>query len=198
MTDAPEAVPAPHAGFLSLLPRLQAHGNAYFRHVACPQRRDDLVAEAVAIAWKWYLRLAERGRDPHAFAATLVHRALLQARCYRRLCGQEKAKDALSPLAQRRHGFRASSAGRSEGEATLLDALADSRTASPPEQAAFRLDASAWLEALSPCWKRAALALMSGERPGDVARSLGVSPARVSQLRSELRDGWRRFCGETG
>src|SRR4051794_33552931 len=88
-----------HAGFLLLLPRLAAHGRAYFRHVACPQLRDDLAAEAVAIAWAWYCRLARRGKDPHSFAATFVHRALLQARCHRRLCGSHKAKDALSPLA---------------------------------------------------------------------------------------------------
>ena len=53
MTDTDEPAPAQHAGFLLLLPRLLSHGGADFRHVRCSQRRDDLVAEAVAIAWKW-------------------------------------------------------------------------------------------------------------------------------------------------
>jgi DNA-directed RNA polymerase specialized sigma24 family protein len=184
----PEPASALHPRFLLLLPRLVAHGGAYFRHVRCPQKRDDLVAEAVAIAWRWYRLLVQRGRDPHAFAATLVHRALLQARSYRRLCGQHKTKDALSPLAQSRHGFRACGA--------VLEALADNSRTPPPEQAAFRIDFPDWLSTLGEGRRRVALALMSGERPRDVARAEGVSPGRVSQLRAELRDRWLRFCGE--
>jgi hypothetical protein len=40
-----------HAGFLALLARIQTHARIHFRHVRCPGRRDDLVAEAVAISW---------------------------------------------------------------------------------------------------------------------------------------------------
>ena len=183
-----------HAGFLLLLPRLAAHGRAYFRHVACPQRRDDLAAEAVAIAWAWYCRLALAGKDPHQFAATFVHRALLQARCHRRLCGSHRAKDALSPLAQARHGFRASSPCGENGPA--LEALACDARTPPPDQAAFRIDFPVWLAALPRKKRSVALALMSGERSLDVACSHRLSPARVSQLRAEMREGWRRFHGE--
>ena len=184
-----------HAGFLLLLPRLAAHGRAYFRHVACPQRRDDLAAEAVAIAWAWYCRLALAGKDPHQFAATFVHRALLQARCHRRLCGSHRAKDVLSPLAQARHGFRASCQG-SSGQGQPLDALAFDTRTPPPEQAAFRLDFPRWLASLPERQRRVAMDLMAGERALDVARGHGISPARVSQMRAEMRRGWCRFHGE--
>jgi DNA-directed RNA polymerase specialized sigma24 family protein len=84
-----------HAGFLELLPRLEQQAGAYFRFVKCPQKKDDLTAEAVAIAWSWYRRLMKRGKNPHEFAATFIHRALCQARSHRRLCGQQKGKDVL-------------------------------------------------------------------------------------------------------
>jgi hypothetical protein len=36
--------------------------------------------------------------------------------------------------------------------------------------------------------------LMAGERTLDVSRKYAMSPARVSQLRSEFRDDWESFC----
>jgi hypothetical protein len=189
-----ELTSALHPRFLLLLPRLQAHGQAYFRQVRCLQKRDDLIAEAIAIAWKWYCLLVQRGRDPHEFAATLVHRALLQARCHRRVCGQHPGRDVLSPLAQSRHGFRASPLD--ECSAPVREALLDNSQTPPPDQAAFRIDFPAWVSTLGQTKRRVALALMSGEGTTDVARAEGVSPARVSQLRTELRQAWLRFCGE--
>jgi hypothetical protein len=91
--------------FLALLPRIEAHARVMFRWIRCAHRRDDLVAEAVAIAWKWHLGLARRGKDPRTFAATFATFATRQVRSGRRLCGQEAGKDALSPLAQTRDGF---------------------------------------------------------------------------------------------
>jgi len=39
--------------------------------------------------------------------------------------------------------------------------------------------------------------LLAADTPGkDVARRFGISPGRVSQLRSELRDDWHQFQGE--
>jgi hypothetical protein len=39
-----------HTGFLSILPRVELHAAIFFRHIRCPQKRDDCVAETVAIA----------------------------------------------------------------------------------------------------------------------------------------------------
>src|SRR4051812_16745938 len=90
------------AGFLIALPRILAHAKIVFRCVRCPARRDDCVAEAVALSWCWYIRLLERGKEPGAFISALATFACRQVRCGRRLCGQEPSKDALSPLAQAR------------------------------------------------------------------------------------------------
>ena len=46
-----------------------------------------------------------RGKDVITFVGALARYAARAVRCGRRLTGQEKAKDVLSSLAQRRHGF---------------------------------------------------------------------------------------------
>lgn len=57
--------------FLTVIfPRVRRHARIYFRHVRCRDRRADHVAEAVALAWKWFVRLAERGKDATEFPAT--------------------------------------------------------------------------------------------------------------------------------
>src|SRR5690349_3985594 len=107
MTPSPSSDPLVtelHLGFQLILPRLELHGRIFFRHVKCPHRRADAVQEMVALAWKWYLRLAERGKDVSDFVAAFITFAARAVKSGRRLCGQEKAKDVLSPVAQRRHG----------------------------------------------------------------------------------------------
>src|SRR4051812_47981090 len=94
-----------HTRFLSIVPRIVIHGRVYFRHVRCPARREDAVAEMVALRWKWYVRLAEQGKDPNQFVSKLAEFAARAVNCGRRLTGMEPAKDVLSTVAQKRHGF---------------------------------------------------------------------------------------------
>ena len=95
-----------HAAFLSILPRIELHAHVYFRGVRCPRRKADAVQETVAISWRWFVRLVERGKDPLTFPMMLAsYAAPASVKCGRRVCGQEHGKDVLSSLAQRRHGF---------------------------------------------------------------------------------------------
>src|SRR5262249_38071935 len=146
----PPAPAALHAGFLQLLPRVERHARVAFRGVRCPHRRADAVAEVVALAWKWYVRLVCRGQDPAAFAAALATFAARAVRSGRRLCGRESVKEALSALAQARHGFVvASLPGASTLIGSVFDEALQENTRSPvDEQAAFRLDFPAWLRSL--------------------------------------------------
>ena len=61
-----------HAAFLELLPKLQTHAHIYFRHVKCADKRADKVAETLALAWKWYVRLQQRGQDVSRFSMVFV------------------------------------------------------------------------------------------------------------------------------
>src|ERR1700680_1074524 len=57
------AIEALQLRFLTLLPRIELHGRISFRHVRCPIQREEVIAEMVALCWKWFLSLARRGKD---------------------------------------------------------------------------------------------------------------------------------------
>jgi hypothetical protein len=103
---APESL---RHSFEAVRPRIERHGRVAFRGVRCPHRRADAVAEVVALSWKWFVSLARRGRDAALFPTALASYAARAVRGGRRLCGQERSKDALSPLAQQRHNLTVSS-----------------------------------------------------------------------------------------
>jgi hypothetical protein len=184
--------------FLALLPRIEAHARIAFRDLRCPQSRDDAVAETVALSWQWYVRLAARGKDASAFPSVLASYAARAVRSGRRLCGQERSRDPLSPLAQRRRGF---AVGRLRDSSILSgspleDALRDSTQSPPDEQAAFRIDFPRWLAGLGSHRRRLAGDMALGHRTEDLGAKYALSPARISQLRRDLHADWRRFHGE--
>jgi hypothetical protein len=200
-----------HARFLRLLPKIETHARIAFRGVRCPVKKEDRVAECVALGWKWFLRLSEQGKDvfdfPMAFAA-LVARAV---RCGRKLCGQERAGDVLSFVAQQRHGFRVEllpTSTRNPHEQlyatphsqALLDAfeerLRDNTQTPVADQVAFRIDFPAWLQTLTGRERRLVRAMACNERTKNLSKQFALSPGRISQLRREFRDSWRRFHGE--
>jgi hypothetical protein len=188
-----------HEAFLTfVLPKVLSHGQVWSRHIKCPHRRDDFIAEMVGLSWKWFLRLVERGKDPTAFPTALASFAARAVRSGRRVAGQEKARDVLSPLAQARHNFVAEKLPDHETLTSnlLTLALQDNRKSPPDEQCAFRMDFPAWLDLLGDRNRRIAEDMMVGERTLDLAAHHGISPARVSQLRREFRQDWRLFCGE--
>src|SRR3954447_603526 len=94
-----------HAAFLALLPKLQTHAAIYFRHVRCYNKKADCVAETIALAWKWYVRLAEQGKDVNQFLMAFIFLVARAVKSGRRACGMERADDVMSPVAQRRHDF---------------------------------------------------------------------------------------------
>ena len=198
-----------HAAFLSIVPRIELPGQVAFRGVLCPQRRADCISEMVALCWLWFVRLVERGKDPLGFPVVLASYAARQVKCGRRLCGQEKGKDALSGLAQRRHGFkveplphaaasydRLGAVGGQRMHDVLEELLHDNGQTPVPEQVCFRLDFPAWRRTHDRRTRRIMDGMMLGERTRDLARKYGLSPGRISQLRRELRNDWRRCQGE--
>jgi len=195
----PLSLEALHDRFLAILSRIRLHGLVYFRHLR-PDRRQDAVAEMVALSWRWFVRLARRDKDASRFPTALASFAARAVRSGRRLCGQERSKDVLSSLAQQRHGFTLSSIpdGSTLSGNVFDEALRDNTQSPPAEQVAFRLDFPAWLLTLSDRDRRVIADLMLGERTLDVAEKYGMSAGRVSQLRREFMADWRRFIGEMG
>jgi hypothetical protein len=160
--------------FLAHLPRFLAHARFSFRRVGCPEARADRVAETLALAWKHFAALAERGRRPELFVTTLALRCSQAVRAGRRLAGCEGGMDVLSPVAQVRHGFgvvRLPDRGRVLDRHPLPDelaeALADNTRSAVPEQVAFRVDFPRWRASLRRRDRRVLDALAGGARTAD-------------------------------
>jgi len=200
-----------HDSFLALLPKLQSHATIYFRDVRCPGRKEDAVQECVALAWKWHRRLHERGRNVNHFPTVFAMLVAKAVRCGRRLCGQEKAKDVLSPRAQWRGGFKVASLPSStrtdfdtlyaiprgqQIQDAFEERLQDNAITPVPDQAAFRVDFPSWLRTLTARERRIIRAMICNERTKDLSRRFKVSRGRISQLRRQFEGGWYRFSGD--
>jgi hypothetical protein len=193
--------PSPHAlqaAFLAaVLPKVVAHGRVYFRHLRA-ERKEEAVAEMVALAWRWHRRLAERGKDATRFPCALARFAARAVRSGRKLAGMDRARDVLSPQARQRHGFavgKVPDCGTLDGS-PLEEALHDNTRSPPDQQAMFRIDFPLWRASRTERDRRVLDDLMLGGRTLEVAGRHGLSPGRVSQLRREFLLDWRRFCGE--
>jgi hypothetical protein len=195
--DTPAALVALHAAFLTILPRIELHGRCYFRHKP-REKRDEAIAEMVALAWKWFVNLARRGKDATTFPTALACYAARAVHNGRRLCGMERTKDVLSPRAQQLQGFTVSSLpdGSTLSTSVFSEALLDNTLTPVDEQVAFRIDFPAWRLTRCDRDRRVIDDLMLGERTMDVAERYGLTAGRISQLRRDFSQDWRRFCGE--
>jgi hypothetical protein len=198
--------------FAHAMPRIVRHARCFFRTIECRHRFADCISETLSLAWKWWLRLVQRGKDPRKFVSAIAGFAVRAVRAGRRVCGQLKPKDVLSERAQAKHRFRVGSLPQSTQTCReelngvngqrLLDAfeerLHDNTRTPPDEQAAFRLDFPAWLLTRTERDRRIINDMAVGEGTNHVAARFGLSPARVSQLRREYSQDWRRFTGDAG
>src|SRR5450755_3908127 len=133
MRTDPMSIHSLHARFLLLLPRIEAHAKIYFRDTRCAAQRADNIAETIALAWQWFVRIDERGKDAAEFVTTLATLAARAVRCGRRVTGMPNAKDVMNRQAQQRHDYVVE---RLPGQSTLSDnllteALADNMVTPP-------------------------------------------------------------------
>jgi hypothetical protein len=186
------------AGFLAILPRVRRHAAVYFRDLSCPGKRADAIAETVAIAWRSFVELARQGRDASRFASALATYAARNVRCGRWLCGAERPRDALSARAQRLHSFTLSPLPEFDTVSAneYGNALVDNTAAPVPDQARFRIDFADWYGSWDARDRRILDGLAQSERVAVLARQLGLTRARVYQLRAEFAADWARFYDE--
>ena len=197
--------------FMCLLPKIQKHAQITFRHLACAHQRADRMAESVALAWKWFLRLHELGKDVNQFPMVFIYLVVKGVRSGRRLAGQERLRDILSKVAQVRNDFLVESL--SEGSEPVMETMAGPHGSmrhvvkeslqanthtSIPEQVAFRLDWHQFFRSLPARDRRMVAFLSLGHRPEKAAVRFGLSRARVSQLRKCWHHQWRAFRREVG
>jgi hypothetical protein len=192
-------------------PRVELHARVFFRHVRCTVRKADCVAETVALCWKWFVRLAQKGKDAAAFVSSLASFAARAVRSGRRLCGQERARDVFSCRARQRQGFTVESLPQSTRTSLedlyatphgqeMQDAFGDrlKYNLSTPvlDQVAFRIDWSNFYQTLIERDRQLAQFLALGHSNKQTARRFKLSPGRVTQIRQRLCKEWHNAHGE--
>ena len=198
---------AAHQQFEAALPVMTETIRYHFR-LWPKRRRADAIDAARAACWLAWHGLIARGRDPLAVGVTAIaYNASRYVKNERQFgCGTAGpgGRDIFHPKAQAACGFTIISLDREVGPGlgAASDAwrewLAEDHRVSPADEACFRVDFQEWLESLPGRDRRVAELLATGEATGAVARMVGVSPGRVSQLRRELAKNWQMFQGESG
>jgi len=181
--------------FLKHLPRIEAHAKFAFRRVGCPHARADLEAEMIALAWKHFLTLVNKGKNPEAFMTTLALRCSQAAKSGRRATGGFKKRETMPQRGVARNTpTRIPLRDIEHGEVGWLsDALREDVRTPVPHRVAFKVDFCAWRASLTGKKRSILDALAAGGQTCEVAKTFGICPARVSQMRRELADGWRAF-----
>ena len=182
--------------FLEMLPAIQRHARWAFRKLGL-ESREEAIADVVANAFCAYCRLVDAGKQSLAYPTPLAGFAIAQYRSGRRVGTLRNIRDVSSPYAAAVRGIfleRLDQFDKPAGQ--WREVLIESRKAGPAETAAARIDMAAWLRSLPRRNRKIAQALARGEAPGAVAQMFKLTPARVSQLRRELKQNWDAFQGE--
>jgi hypothetical protein len=186
--------------FTAHLPAIDAAALFAFRRRR-RQDREEALAAARGAAWAAWAGLLRRGKSPVEVGIHAIARnAIRYVKSGRKLGNPTRgrgARDIQHPRARRALGLRVVSfeelAGPPPG--SWRDWLVADHRVGPAAEACFKLDFEGWLAGLPERKRRVAELLAEGHEPGRVARIVGVSPARVSQLRTELAGSWEGFQG---
>jgi hypothetical protein len=182
--------------FEELLPSITKQASVAFRD-SPRSEREEQVAEVIANCFVAYVRLIQRGLGNVIFASPLAAYAILQVRAGRKVGCKLNVRDVTSEYCQNRKKFRVQRLDHYDSEeGGWREILVEDRRATPADVAATRLDFAAWLQTLRRKERRVAELLSTGESTKVAARRFRISPARISQLRRELRNCWLTFQGE--
>jgi hypothetical protein len=189
-------LPAWHSSFLGMLPAIRNQAEYAFRRMR-PEAKEEAIAEVVCAACSTYARLVSQGKTDRANASALAQFAVKQYRAGRRLGCPLNIKDVSSRYCQLRKNVvieQLDRQSRKTGE--WEEILLEDRHAGPADTAAARIDVREWFRRMRPGDRRIARALALGNGTVEVAERFGISPARVSQKRSEFRQTWEEFQGQ--
>jgi hypothetical protein len=194
--ESKSTISAWHAGFLAMLPAIRRQVQFIFCKNR-PELRHDLIQEAIANCVAAYARLVELGKTDKAYPTALVRYAVGQVRAGRRVGNRLNIRDVMSGYAQHHRQFFVARLDRFDPvEEEWREILVADGRATPADLAASRIDFSQWLREMPNRLRRIAKYLATGESTLAAARRFALSPARISQLRHELRKSWLAFQGE--
>lgn len=179
--------------FLRLLPAIRAHLRFAFRRFPA-EAHEEATQEAISNAFVAYARLVSQGRSHVAAASPLARFAVAQVRSGRKVGGRINVRDIASLNCRLRKAVVLERLDHWDARRECWrEALVEDGSCTPAELAGSRIDFEEWLKSLSSRNRAIALRLAAGEATSDVALEFGVSPGRISQLRSELHTSWNEF-----
>ena len=182
--------------FEELLPQLKEVAGFAFRR-RNPQDREEAIADVCAAAWSAWHGLIKRGKNPLEVGPSgILANAIRYVRNGRRVGNRSCGRGRMDPWnwrAQKAHGFCLVSLASARQEGDLKAWIANDHRSTPADHAAFLIDFEDWLGRLSERRRRSAELLAQGYGTGEVAQQVGVSPAAISQARTELARNWSEF-----
>ena len=182
--------------FMDMLPTIYDQLRFAFRH-ELPERRQEMIAEAIANCWVSFVKLVQRDLQDVIYATPLAQFAIRQVYSGRKVGGTLNKNDITSEYAQRMKQITVERLTRyNKRKCMWLELLVEDRKAGPAETAAARIDFGDWLRTLGGRRRKVAETLAKGETTSVAAAKFKVSLGRISQLRRELQDDWERFHGE--
>ena len=184
-----------HQTLIEYLPLIRSTAARAYRHLH-GSARDDAIADVLADCAASFARLAQQGRAHFWLIPALATFAVRKRNTGRVFGSSESKNDVLSPIPRGEAQVYSLDALEASNPTTWRIAIAETHRMTPADAACFRIDFERWLSELPDRHRTLALALAEGERPGDLAKRLCISPGRISQLRRELREAWQIFQGE--
>jgi hypothetical protein len=179
-----------------MVPVIALHARIVFRG-ARPEAEEELVAECVANAFVAYCRLRELGKHSLIYAGVLARFAARQVKDHRKVGGRLNVRDVSSTYCQARKNIVLERLDQLDCETNeWQEVLVQDRRCGPFELVRTKLDFSAWLRSLPLKKRRVAKFLARNETTTAAAEKFGMSPGRVSQIRSELLASYRSFVGD--
>ena len=140
--------------------------------------------------------LPDKGKADVATPMSLARYAVAQVRAGRQVGNSLNCNDITSVCCRRRNGVQVESLSSwNEQHGEWQEVLVEDKSVTPADLAASRIDYPAFLSSLNQRDCRIAETLSRGESTGRAAELFDISPARVSQLRQELKNAWDRFHG---
>jgi hypothetical protein len=183
--------------FLAMLPKIIRYAKLAFRNLG-PEARQEAVQNVVTNSCAAVEALARRGKLDLAYPTVLARFGIKQTRDHRVTGNRLNIKDAMSPYCKAKKGIVVERLDHrdEEDEQAWAEAIVEDRTAGPADIARTKIDFSDFLASLKRRDRRIAEYLSLGHRTQDAAKKFKVSEGRVSQLRREFAESWRRFVGD--
>lgn len=181
--------------FVDMLPQIRQQAQVACRGLGA-EARQDFVQGVMAAAFVAFIRLVQLGKEDVAYPTPLAQYSIRQVRCGRSVGTTLNVQDVGSKHAQLAQRIQVQRLDWRYADGRWREVLVEDHRAGPAETAAARIDIADWFRSLPVRNRRIAWALASGYSTGDVAAKYGVSRARVSQLRNELRTSWLDFQHE--